>query len=115
MNKATFIECIQEIMPEGCEITDTMISAGYDIRISWLLHDDPERPNKRSKTILVSIDKECISDMEALNDEQSKEAIERFRRWLETMYREHDPSNNNSRDAEPPLVKWVVKCSYIIG
>ncbi len=115
MDKYIVINVIKNVMPKEAEIIDSNITSGYDFHVSWLQNDDANRPNKRSKTIVISISRETISDMESLNKEQLEGVAERLKNKMTNTLNQYDSSNNNPREMEPEVDRWIFKYEDLVG
>ncbi len=56
------METITNAMPDEAVIKVVEKIGDFHVGISWKLNDDPERPNKMSKTILIIVSHEAVED-----------------------------------------------------
>ena len=61
-----WIELIRPIFPPEASI-EADESNDVILRIDWLLGNDPERQNKRSRLIIIVISKEAVEDCKDFN------------------------------------------------
>jgi len=62
--EADIVNAIRQLMPADAEIRVANTITGLSVGVSWKLHDDPERPNKTSKTICIVVSHEAVQLME---------------------------------------------------
>lgn len=101
---------IRQVVPVHAEI-DAMLSSGLNgatYRVSWNLNDDPERPNKKSKTIAVDLPYEMVQDMPNFSATKHDQVAIRLLHFLAAKYASFDPNHNADRSTPPPVEHWIV-------
>jgi len=80
------IDAIRSAMPPDAELRVVNRLPGFDVGVSWKLDDDPERPNKPSKTIVISITDEAAEDFANASGSEKQDALERLQKfWRRTF------------------------------
>ena len=97
-----WIELIRPIFPPEASFE---VDEGDDtiLRIDWKLGNDPERPNKRSRLIRITISREAIEDCQDFN-----EAGMKFQKIIETRFASLNPDHNHARIVSPPIEEWII-------
>lgn len=101
---------IRQVAPGHAEI-EVLPSSGFNgatYRVCWNLNDDPERPNKKSKTIVVQVPYEMVQDLPNFSATRHDEVTSRLLRFLGMKYASFDPRHNEDRNTPPPVEHWVV-------
>jgi hypothetical protein len=97
-----WIELIRPLFPKSARIE---IDAGNDVvlRIDWKLGNDPDRPNKRSRLIRVTIPEEAIDDCTDV-----KTAGSRIKKIIQDKLSVFNPDHDTHKYASPPIEEWVI-------
>jgi len=77
------IKVIKTVVPANAEVHRVQGVDALNIEISWRLNDDPERPNKMSKTIEICVSHEAAADFESASSANQSRASQRVRAFLE--------------------------------
>jgi hypothetical protein len=78
------------------------------IVIKLVLKDDPERPNKRSKTIKIEFSEEFVEDYFETKTPSKIEIDEKVKNHIKKQLSGFDPNHNASRLSNPPCVVWKI-------
>ncbi len=78
------------------------------LRISWPLGDDPERPNKHSKNIRLTISEEATRTYDSVGEARQEDADERILEHVRARLAQFDPDNPNPQSAVPPEEVWLI-------
>lgn len=108
-------QAIKVIMPANAEINVVSGVREFNVRVSWKLNDDPERPNKMSKTILICVSSEAADDFANMSAADQRVAYERVSQFLSAKLAQFDPQHNVSRYDTPPVVRWVITSEVLNG
>ena len=108
-------ELIKAAMPEGSEVDVDSEYTELDVRLSWKIGDDPERPNRRSKTIRITMIQETADDIDDATALQQAAALERIAVFLRSQFDALDPQHGSPRDQPPPMEHWVITHQVALG
>ena len=88
-------------LPEGHEsvIIDGRLSIDWDV-------DDDERPNRRSRRIVLGIAPEFIDDHENDSETRSELLLEQIEMWAAKQYKRFDPTSEHERNQPAPIEEW---------
>jgi hypothetical protein len=117
MNASTaaehFIDIIRCTVPSNADIHRA--DQGGDLRliVDWRLDTDLERPNKRSKSIGISISREAVEDYVESSRRRQEAADARLTQYLETRLEQFDPEHSTPREVTPPREWWLVSTGMI--
>jgi hypothetical protein len=109
------VEVIRAAMPNGSDIRVVPSVEAVEVCVSWKLNDDPERPNKMSKTIRITVSREAADDFASASGASREEAFRRVSGYLAQRLREFDPKHNVPRDEPPPVEQWVITTNLLNG
>jgi predicted RNA-binding Zn ribbon-like protein len=103
-----FAEILEGAVPKGADIAQRERSGDLCLFVDWRLGTDPTRPNKRSKSVLVRITRDAISDYSNSDERRRKSADHRLRTYLEDHVAAFDPEHDTPRHIPPPREEWVI-------
>ncbi len=106
--KEHFTSIILSLFPKVEEAQPVPYINYFRLNLSWLLENDPKRPNKRSKTIRIIISRELLSDYENLSEKEQKEVDSKVKKFIANKKSQLDPNHNNPYGAEEPIEEWHV-------
>ena len=98
---------LQPLFPEDSEFSPCIYSDRYEATISWKITTDPQRPNKRSKTIRIVVPEETIDDYENKSVVASKSDDEKLKRFILDSFKMFEPDHDTSKEMPRPEVKWI--------
>ncbi|MBV9071878.1 MAG: hypothetical protein JO231_24430 [Acidobacteria bacterium] len=99
---------IKRLFPEHAEFVFFTRLGSLMIRISWRLNDDPLRPYKRSKNIVLAISEEALEDYLYIDRPERRSAEEKLRAFVIDRLTTFDPHHDTPPDATPPQEQWRV-------
>ena len=102
------IKAVESSMPKDASVKILTTSDDVRIGVSWLLNNDPARPNKRSKTIVIFFSYESIADLENLSDSQKRTGYRKLKEHLEILLNEFDPDHDHPAEKPPPTLNWYL-------
>ena len=109
------LQAIQAAMPASAEIRAIPGINSLNVGVSWQLNDDPERPNKMSKTISICVSHEAVQDFASASAANQGAAYRRVSEFLSTKLAQFDPQHNAPRHESPPVEKWVITSAVLLG
>jgi len=98
---------LKPIFPDRSKIKCDRSSSDFRVRVSWKLGNDPERPNKMSKTILVIVPDEVADDYSNKNDAQRNFDDMKLKEFVSSGLSDHDPDPDHAIGQSPPVVEWI--------
>lgn len=112
---AQILEATKSAMPSSAAITVVPGSGALDIEIAWKLNDDPERPNKMSKTIRICVSKEAEEDFSKASNANQNNVYQRVFDFLSEKLAHFDPTHSVQRCEPPPVEQWIIDTQLING
>lgn len=106
---------IRQAMPADAQMDIISSSSSFYVSVAWPLNDDPERPNKMSKTISIHVSHEAAQDYANAPENIQPQVRGRLQRFLHEKLRAFDPSHRNARDVPPPVERWDITTSTLFG
>ncbi len=110
---AHWFNLISPLFPEDSKLTSESTVDDFLVTASWLLNNDPSRPNKRSRTVVIEIPKNTINgyssktDSRKINDD--KKLCQQVKEFLTLL----NPNHDTPEDSCAPEVRLVV-CGSVL-
>ena len=97
------------VFPEGARLLEMPRETGdWLLLVSWRVGTDRARPNRRSKTVRVTVSEEALEDYARSPAGPKRAADMRFERWLRRELGAFEPGHDTPYGVEPPVVRWVL-------
>jgi len=109
------VKAIRQLMPDDAEIRVANTVSGLNVGVSWKLHDDPERPNKMSKTIRIVVSHEAAQDYAATDGANKAQTFRRINEYLSGKLAAFDPRHNAPKHEPPPVEQWTISSGVLFG
>ena len=108
------VDAVMKHMPSNADsyVTETEFG-GAVLSVHWKLGNDPQRPNKRSKTIVIRLTRELLEDFPNYPPSMQQTAVGRIEHWIAESLKSFDPNHQMSRFQEPPTEEWVISSGDI--
>ncbi len=113
--KDQILQAIKDVMPADAEILVAPGIEALKIGVSWKLNDDPERPNKMSKTISICVSHEAVQDFASASAANQGAVYGRILAFLSAKLAQFDPQHNAPRYESPPVEQWVINSAVVLG
>ena len=110
----TLTQIVSSVMPSNAEIRVNPQTAYYQAGISWKLNNDPERPNKESKVIILNVSYEVLQAIPNLSGAEQQGALNRINIFLKEKLKSFNPDHNEPHGAPAPTVTWEIN-SLVAG
>ena len=98
---------LRKLFSEDAEFSPLDYSDHYEVTVSWRINTDPERPNKRSKTIRIVVPEEAVDDYQLKSEKVRARDDEKLRQFLKNNLKTFDPNHDTPREMERPEVRWI--------
>jgi hypothetical protein len=98
----------EKVFPTGTRLVALPGEGDFVLLASWKLGTDPARPNKRSKTVRISVSQEALEDYRDGQEGQREYADQRLASLLRKGLAQLDPSHDAPRGTDPPVEKWQI-------
>lgn len=102
-------------MPGNAELILNEQADHYSASVFWKLNNDPDRPNKRSKTIAIIISRESIEDIDEMPAEMKNTALNKLADIIKNKLSTFDPSHDTPYNEPGPVEKWVITLGMLLG
>lgn len=109
------LQVIKAAMPAGAEIVLVPGIETLKVDVSWKLNDEPERPNKMSKTISICVSHEAEQDFASASNANQGAAYNRLFAFLSLKLAQFEPQQNALRHEVPPVEQWVIDSAVVFG
>jgi len=109
------LQVVRGAMPPYAEIRVVPGLDALHVGVSWKLNDDPERPNKMSKTIAIVVSHEAAQDFASAMAANGDGAQQRVAAFLAQRLSQFDPSHNAPKYEPPPVERWVITSAVVNG
>jgi len=105
-----FSTVLSRLFPKEAQFRRRPASDDLCFSVSWKLKNDPARPNKRSRRIILVLPEELLEDYR--DDDQNARAA-RERRMTDLVgqrLKQFDPNHNTPYGQPEPEEQWVLTC-----
>lgn len=109
------LQAIKAAFPANAEFQLVPGVGAFNVGVSWKLNDDPERPNKMSKTISISVSHEAAEDFASASAVDQLSAFSRVEAFLSAKLSTLDPTHNVPKYEAPPVEQWVISSGVVLG
>jgi hypothetical protein len=99
---------IKQLFPRHAEFVFFTRDWDLHIRVSWTLNDDPERPNKKSRNIILKISHEVLDDYLYVDDPRRHEAEQKLVDFVSSRLESFNPNHDTPRHMTTPREEWRV-------
>lgn len=103
------------VFPAGARLIVVGREGEVVLLASWKLGADTARPNKRSKTVRVTVSEEAMSDYRRGANGERDAADARFGTLLKSKLERFDPDHDTPLGTEPPMERWAVNTVELNG
>lgn len=107
------LQAIKAAMPANAEICVIPGVGSLNVGVSWKLNDDPERPNKMSKTIAICVSHEAAQDFASASQANQAGAHQRVANYLTQKLAHFDPTHNAPKYEIPPVEQWIIDTQIV--
>ena len=110
------LQAIKAAMPADAEIL--IVPHGIEslrVDVSWKLNNDPERPSKMSKTILICVSHEALQDFARASTANQGDVYNRVLVFLSAKLAQFNPQHNAPKHESPPVEKWVITSAVLLN
>ncbi len=104
----TISQIMDSVFPAHAEIHINEQIESFQAGISWNLNNDPERPNKKSKTIILNISREVLEDLPNVPPAKQEECFEKISSYLQQRLSDFDPEHSAPYGQPAPAETWVI-------
>jgi hypothetical protein len=98
----------ETVFPTGTRLVALPGEGDLVLLVSWKLGTDPARPNKRSRTVRISVSQEALEDYRGGQEGQREYADQRLASFLHKGLAQLDPTHDAPLGTEAPIEKWQV-------
>lgn len=90
------------------------VSNSYHTCFFWKLDSDPERPNKPSRNLSITIEQNAVEDFHDASNDVKERALARLNEIIINRMRGFNPDHENPHGTEAPTENWVITTQDII-
>ncbi len=111
MNKALYkhwLEIICSLLPNKASISSTDHSEKFVASISWELDNDPERPHKRSRILVIEIPQETVEDYKNKSVAKQKADDKKLAQQIKELLQDFNPDHDAPIGQEAPEKRLVI-------
>ncbi len=109
------VQVIQQAMPGGAEINVAPGVGAINVVVAWRLKNDPERPNKMSKTISICVSHEAVQDFASASGSAQANAYGCVTNFLSEKLAYFNPDHDTPRYEPPPVEQWLISYETLVG
>ena len=106
---------IMKHMPKGAEKYLTPTGGGFVLSVHWKLKNDPDRPNKYSKTVAIAIPLELIEDFPGYPENLQRSALDKIGQHIRERLNNFDPNHSAPRGVPEPVENWDISIERLFS
>ena len=114
INHNTITETLTELLPEDAELFVQDSKNQYLATFNWPIDSDPERPHKRSKTVLLKINEIAMRDLGEVGNKLEAKALIDLETYLKNQLQLFKPDHNNPKGKPEPIEKWEISSLHFL-
>jgi hypothetical protein len=103
--EARLMDIVKPIFPNNAEIRRRPSSDGLELRVVWKLTNDANRPNKRSRRIILVVSEEALEDY---NDGNHDVKEKRIMKVITERLKGFNPNHNTPYGQPEPEELWAL-------
>lgn len=108
-----FVSLLRPLFPSHANITRTKPDSEICILVDWKLAGDPDRPNKRSRKLVIRISQESLEDYGSASSPHRQSADERLVRHVFQRLSAFNPEHDARYGMPAPCEEWVIQTAFI--
>lgn len=113
--KSVVAEIMTQMPPSADKDLVSTDGEGFKLCIRWKLNNDPQRPNKYSKTIAIGIPRELIEDFPGYPEDMQRAALVKIGEYVGNKLKTFDPNHDSPRGVPEPVEHWILLTENIFG
>ncbi len=111
----TITETLQELLPGDVELSvDSKGKVEYVAHFNWPIKTDPERPYKRSKTVLLKINEHAMADLQRVGVKREAKTLIDLETYLKNQLYQFEPDHSSPRGQPEPVEKWEIDSLHFL-
>lgn len=104
---------IAPLFPENAELLSSSASNDFKVFASWLLNNDPQQPDKRSRIIEVEVPPEAIEQYQAKTSQRKASDDQKFVLQVQKFLSGFNPEHDSKPGERAPEVKMLI-CKSVL-
>lgn len=110
---ARWMVMLNPLFPDDALLTSSDAADDFLLYASWKLNNDPKRPNKRSRTVVIEVPQNTIDDY--LEKSKTRQLDDDQKLYLQVKEFIHlfNPDHDTPPDETPPEVR-LVACGSVL-
>ncbi len=114
INHQTITETLSFLLPETADLSVSDSKLFYKAEFNWLLHSDPERPFKRSKTVVILINESAVSDLLNVGNKREAKVLIDLETYFKNKLHQFNPDHSALQGQVEPVEKWKITSLHFI-
>ncbi len=103
-----FTGLLRQIFPTDAIIQRAPSSGDLSFEIDWTLNSDPDRPNKRSRLVVICLSREFMADYVAATPSNRAYELKRIVEQIKSKLAKFDPTHELPANTLPPKEIWNI-------
>ena len=108
INHQTITETLSDLLPSDVELIVNPEINEYIAKFNWPIHTDPDRPYKRSKTVILKIHENAMIDFSHVGNKLEAKTLIDLETYLRNQLYQFSPDHNRPKGQPEPSVKWEI-------
>lgn len=108
-----WLQMLNPLFPEDTLLTTSSTTDDFLVCASWKLNNDTERPNKRSRTVVIEVPQETLNDYIAKSEARQMYDDQKLYNQVKEFIHLLNPDHDTPNDETPPEVR-LVACGSVL-
>lgn len=108
-------ETLVELLPDETELFVQDNEQHYLATFNWPITNDPTRPHKRSKTVVLKIHQIAMDDLRNIGNKREAKSLIDLETYFKNQLHLFEPDHNNPKGQSEPIEKWEVTSLHFLN
>lgn len=108
-------ETLIELLPDDTELFVQENDYQYLATFNWPITNDPNRPHKRSKTVILKIHQMAMDDLKNIGNKRAAKILIDLETYFKNQLHLFEPNHNSPKGHPEPVEKWEVTSLHFLN
>lgn len=111
----TITETLTELLPQDAELNVRDDAKQYLATFNWPIESDPDRPHKRSKTVLLKIHEHAVRDLKEVGNKLEAKTLIDLETYFKNKLQQFEPDHQSPKGLPEPVEKWEIASLHFLN
>ena len=108
-------ETLTELLPDDAEFFVQDNKHQYLATFNWPIKNDPRRPYKRSKTVVLKIHQIAMNDLREIGNKREAKTLIDLETYFKNQLHLFEPDHDSPKGHPEPVEKWEVTSLHFLN